>query len=425
MSSIIINGGKKVSGEVYIDGSKNSVLPILVSCIITNSITTLKNCPKLSDVDVTLDILKSLGCKVFTNKDVITIDSTSVNNFCIDKDNSCKMRASIIFLGALLSKFKKAKMYVPGGCNLGKRPIDLHIDALCTLGCDIKISEGEIVAKANVGIKSGIVKLKIASVGATENIIIASCTKNAIVKIENAAREPEIVDLCNFLNSCGANIVGAGTSTITINGVEKLHNTTYSIMPDRIVTVSYLAICAVCGGELLLKNTDFETVKEMLPYFTKIGCELKIKSDSIHIKSNGNVNGLGTITTAPYPSFPTDAQPIFVAMATNAKSGVSTFIETIFENRYVYTREILKFGARIYVDENVATVYSGCLLDKSTRVKATDLRGGMALIILACAINEKTIIDDVHHIYRGYSNIVQKLKNIGIDIKENMCEQKE
>jgi len=421
MSDIIINGGKKVNGTINIEGSKNSVLPILVSCLITNSISTITNCPKLSDVDATLDILKKLGCKITTNGNTVTVDSRSAKDYKISNYDSCQMRASIIFLGALLSRFKRADMYTPGGCNLGKRPIDLHISSLKELGASIDIDNNNLIAEIKGDIRASTIRLKISSVGATENIVIASCISKNTTILHNAAKEPEICDLVHFLNSCGANIQGVGTETITIKGVGSLKDSTYRIMPDRIVTISYMSICAVCGGELCLTNTNYKDIKKMLPYFLESGCNLDIKNGNIKIKSDGLLKNLGDIVTAPYPAFPTDAQPIFVAMATRAE-GISTFVETMFENRYVYTKEIAKLGARIDVDKNVAKVYgrSEFICDKV--VKATDLRGGMALIILACCINGTTVIGDTHHIYRGYSNIIQNLQNIGINIKESIDE---
>lgn len=423
MSSITINGGKKVNGVIKIHGSKNSVLPILVSCLITNSVTTLTNCPNLSDVRVTLDILKKLGCKVTVQKDIIIIDSKNANNFKINKKDSCKMRASIIFLGALLSRFKKADMYTPGGCNLGERPIDLHIDSLKKLGANIDVSDNHLNGYVDDNFDGQYINLKIPSVGATENIIIASCLANGTVTIKNPAREPEIIDLCNFLNSCGANIKGAGSTLITIVGVKSLNDTTYKIMPDRIVTVSYMALCAVCGGKLLLKNTNYKDIKEMLPYFKKSGCMVKVRDNSIYIKSNGKLKSLGTIKTVPYPGFATDAQPIFVAMAVRANGGMSRFIETIFDNRFCYTNEIVKLGARIKVKNNVAYVFGNCMLNNKNTVKATDLRGAMSLVILASSIKGTTKIYDSYHIHRGYGDILDNLRSIGINIKESIDEK--
>ncbi|MGL5973475.1 MAG: UDP-N-acetylglucosamine 1-carboxyvinyltransferase [Oscillospiraceae bacterium] len=416
MSKLIINGGNEVNGTIKIQGAKNSVLPILASCIITRNVSTIKNCPDLSDVDTTLKILKSLGCKIYVEYDTVTIDSRNIDKFNIDHNCSKEMRSSIIFLGALLSRSKKASMSLPGGCKLGKRPIDLHINSFSKMGAIIDVEGENLSAFCCDGLRGCDINLKFPSVGATENIMIAACGAEGRTVIKNVAKEPEIIDLANFLNSCGADIEGYGTETIIVNGVKNFNDTTYCIMPDRIETITYMAIAAVCKGKLTLTNTNYKDVKEMLPFFNKCGCTLNYNKNVISIESTSRLNNLGTIVTGPYPEFSTDAQPIFVAMMSTAK-GQTKFVENIFENRFMYADEIKKMGCNIFVGDNIAVV-DGVENLNASLVNSTDLRGGANLVVLACKTKGETIICDTHHIYRGYSNLVKNLQSIGVNIKE-------
>lgn len=416
MSKFLINGGKKVFGDVKISGSKNSILPILSACIITNSVVKLKNCPYLSDVQVSLQILRNLGCKVNVYKDMIEIDSRNINDSEVSESLSVKMRSSIFFLSSILSRKKRACIYLPGGCDLGKRPIDLHIYALEKMGVEFLINENKIIGEVNKDIDCVEINFKIKSVGATENSIIYSCISEGKTIINNASKEPEIVDLVNFLNSCGANIKGAGTDTIEVKGVDKLHGCEYSIMPDRIETITYMGLVACCGGEVNLHNIDSSTINDGIIYFEKSGCNIKVHGDVLNIKINERPKSIEYLKTAPYPSFSTDAQPIFVAVMA-LSCGETVFWETIFENRYKYIDEMYNFNVDIKVDGQYAFVKGKEDLI-CAKVKATDLRGGAALVLLACAINGESEISNIYHIDRGYSYFLEKLNGLGVDIRK-------
>lgn len=416
MSKFLIHGGKKVFGDVKISGSKNSVLPILSACIITNSVVTLKNCPYLSDVKVSVEILKSLGCKINVYDDIIEIDSREIYNNEVSESLSIKMRSSIFFLSSILSRKKQVCIYLPGGCNLGKRPIDLHIDALEKMGVDFSINGNKIVGKVNKEIDCVEINFKVKSVGATENAIIYSCISKGKTIINNASKEPEIVDLVNFLNSCGANIKGVGSDTIEVQGVDKLHGCEYLIMPDRIETITYMGLVACCGGEVNLHSIDSSTIDDGITYFKKSGCSIKIDGDILNIKCNERPKPIKYLKTAPYPSFSTDAQPIFVAVM-SLSYGKTVFWETIFENRYKYIDEMHKFNVDIKVNGQYAFV-NGKEDLTCAKVKATDLRGGAALVLLACAINGESEISDIYHIDRGYSYFLEKLNDLGVDIRK-------
>lgn len=414
MGKYIINGGKILNGEVYISGAKNSVLPILAGTVLNGGITVLKNVPIISDTFVALDILKKLGCLVYFEKNKLIIDSSYINTTVVPEELVKKMRSSIIFLGSLLARFKKAEIGYPGGCKLGKRPIDLHINSLKKLNINIE-ENGSIFAKAD-DILPNTINLSFASVGATQNIILASIFSNGETIIKNCAKEPEIVDLQNFLNNMGASISGAGTDTIYIKGVKELKKySEYTIMPDRIEAGTFLCLACCNGGKITVKNVVPSHIKYITNLLKKLGCEIDIKKDSITIERKGEIKNIDFLETAPYPLFPTDLQPQFMTTLAIA-NGNSILKESIFEARNKHIKELNKFGANIKEDENIFLI-NGISKFKAANVYAEDLRGGAALIIAGlCAEGESTIFNS-EYIMRGYENIEKKLQKIGANIK--------
>lgn len=414
MASISINGGTPLYGNLKIKGAKNAVLPIIAASILTHGKVELRNCPDLSDVKSALNILKKLGGKFFIKGTTIWIDCTDINNSFIGHDDAKEMRSSIIFLGALLARNKQAKLFFPGGCELGPRPIDLHIQALKTLGAQIHTRDGFLECSAP-DLQGAVIHLDFPSVGATENTLIAAVRSEGVTIIENAAREPEIVDLAAFLNKCGANIQGAGTGTIRIAGVKKLHGCTHEVMPDRIVTLTYMAAVGAAGGDVTLEGTKWEDFKAALPLFTQSGVKLTLAENSIRVVSDGNLKAVSKVTTQPYPGFPTDAQPIAVVMTLKAK-GESVFEETIFSGRYKYVPALKKMGADIEINKRIARVRGVDTLTGGT-VHCTDLRGGAALVIAGLVAKGETTVCDIEHLDRGYSYIEKDLQKLGASIK--------
>lgn len=414
MSKLIINGNKKLFGDVNIHGAKNSVLPILAATVLCEGESIIHNCPHLSDVNASMNILKYLGCKC-TLKDNTAIVNT-VNFKCnrIPDRLMLKMRSSVMFLGAILGRCGSAIISSPGGCELGPRPIDLHISALKRLGAEVSERHGYIEFNAPKGLTGADINLSFASVGATENIILAAVTANGVTEIHNAAKEPEICDLANYLNSCGARIYGYGTDTITIYGVKNLHGCEYSVMPDRIVAVTFMAAAAITGGNVLLKNIEPSHLTAVTSVFEEVGCEIKFANKTLNIKAPSRLLRASTIRTAIYPGFPTDAGPLALAMLSKAK-GTSIIVENIFENRFRYVDELKRLGAKINVEGRVAIIDGVNLLSGAT-CKCTDLRGGAALVVAALSAQGTSIIRDIHHIERGYENIAKRLSLLGADI---------
>ena len=410
MTHLLIDGGRKLSGEINIHGAKNSVLPILAACYLNSAKTVLHNCPKLSDVSTAIEILKTLGCRVEQIGNDIMVDSSSANNYCIPYKLMEKMRSSIIFMGAILAKCNKAKLCMPGGCELGPRPIDLHLISLKKLGVDITDLSGIIEAKTN-GICGSVINLPFPSVGATENIILASVLAKGETVIHNAAREPEIVDLACFLNSCGAQIAGMGSSSIKICGVKKLNGCEHSIIPDRIEAGTYMAAAAITGSTLTLNNICVEHIRPVLYAFNEAGCDFEFSNNSLKIISPKRLNRVKSVRTLVYPGFPTDMLSVFMA-AMSVADGTSMFVETIFQNRYKQVSDLVKMGASIKVEERVAVVEGVNRLNCAI-VSATDLRGGAALIVAALNANGVTKIYDVKHIDRGYEDIEYTLNSLG------------
>lgn len=412
MSSYIIKGGQKLSGEIINSGSKNATLPILATCILNPNPVTFYNVPNIEDVRTTLKILQILGCKITKKCDRITISSENMNNTEIPKELMHKLRSTVILVGALLARFKKATFSFPGGCNIGARPIDLHIKAFKELGIQVEEKNNEIVCNANE-IQAKKIKLDFASVGATENIILASVYSKGTTYIYNAAKEPEIKDLANCLNKMGARIYGAGTSKIVIIGVNKLYATNYRIMPDRIEAGTYLCAAIMTKGNIIIKNTSPTDLMEVLYKLKEIGCKVTIKTDQIILRSPKRIK-CTNITTKVYPGFPTDMQPIFTAVLTKAE-GKSKIEENIFENRFEFCKELNKMGAEIKID-NHEILINGVRDLKNSVVESTDLRGGAALIIAGLSTKGTTIVKNAEYVLRGYEKLCEKLNSLGADI---------
>ena len=413
MSSYIIEGGHKLEGTVKISGSKNAALPILAATVLNVGKTTLYNVPNIQDTQMMFKILETLGGKVEKKNNKIIIDTSKINKFEIPEELMHKMRSSVILAGALLGRYKKAIFSYPGGCDIGSRPIDLHLRSFEKLGINVVQNYGNIICDAEK-IKGEKIDLDFPSVGATENAILASVLAEGITTITNAAREPEIIDLQNFLNKMGAKIIGAGTNEIQITGVKKLKDISYNIMPDRIETGTFLCLAVATKGNLILENTNAEHITPVITKLQEADCKIEIEKNKIKINSNKKIKALD-IKTMPYPGFPTDMQSVFAAMLTTAK-GTSIIVENIFENRFKYTQELNKMGAKITV-EGKSAIIRGVRKLYGANVKATDLRGGAALVLAGLSAKGITKVENIEYILRGYENFDKKLRNINANIQ--------
>lgn len=413
MSVWKVSGGKKLYGDLRIQGSKNAVLPIMAAAIVTGCETELINCPRLSDVEAAMSILRHLGCKAEREGDTVNIDSRGMNRTDIPHDLMREMRSSVIFLGAILARAHEAKLSYPGGCELGPRPIDLHLEALRSLGAEISEQGGSLYCRDN-GLKGSRINLSFPSVGATENAMLTACGAKGETVITNAAKEPEIVDLQEFLRKLGVSVSGAGTSTITICGFVPQKRVGHRIMTDRIASATALCCAASAGGSITLKSvapSDFETVTSALE---SMGCEIERKASSVKISVSRPLRAPRPIVTRPYPGFPTDAQPLLMAACLRAE-GTTVFTENIFENRYRHAVELCRLGADISVVGRVAVV-TGVNELIGAPVSATDLRGGAALVAAALGANGDTTIYDAGHIARGYEEFDKMLMSLGADV---------
>lgn len=413
MEKLIINGFNKLGGEISVHGAKNSVLPILAATLLVKGESIIHNVPDLSDVDASIKILRFLGAKVRKENSTVIVDASAVIRNHIPEEMMREMRSSIIFLGSLLSRTKEASLCYPGGCDIGIRPIDLHISSLKKLGVSITENGGCISCKA-AGLHGAKIILTFPSVGATENIIISSVLAKGKTTIINAAREPEISDLAAFLNSCGAKIFGAGEGTIEIEGVSELNGAVHSIIPDRIVAATYMSVGALCCDELVIKNVKSNHLSPVFPVFMDMGCKLYVNSGNLKIVPPRRIKRVKNISTMPYPGFPTDCQAIVMAALTQAK-GATIIKESIFESRFKHIGELNRFGADITVKDSIAVV-NGVKNLYGANVYCTDLRGGAALVIAALAAEGISTIGDIYHIDRGYEKIEQSLGSIGADI---------
>lgn len=407
-----IKGVKKLEGIVNISGSKNASLPILAASILNGKTATIYNLPDIKDVKTTLKILEILGCKVVKKRNKVIIDSSNMDKFVVPHDLMRELRSSVILAGSIIGRFKKAVFSYPGGCEIGARPIDLHIENFKKIGINIEENAGYIVCNCDK-IKSAEVHLEFPSVGATENIILASILSDAEIIITNAAMEPEIVDLQEFLNRMGAKVYGAGTNCIKIVGVKRLKEVSYTIMPDRIETGTFLAMCAATGGNLELRNTNYNHIIPVLDKLEETGCRIEKNKNNIYIEAKKRLKAID-IKTLPYPGFPTDMQSIFLGMLCSAK-GTSVITENIFENRFKCVPELNRMGAKIKIEGNCAIV-KGVRKLTGTEVRATDLRGGIALVIAGLTANGITKVENIGFIERGYEKLETKLTKIGASI---------
>lgn len=412
MAEYIIKGGKKVLGEVAISGSKNAALPIIAASILNSGKTTLYNVPNIHDTQMMFEILKKIGGSVTKKKNKIVIDTSKIHKYEIPEDLMRQMRSSVIIVGSLLGKYREATFSYPGGCDIGTRPIDLHLKAFEKMGVNINKNYGNITCTCDK-IRGEKIDLDFPSVGATENAILAACLAEGNTIITNAAREPEIIDLQRFLNKMGAKIKGAGSNQIEIIGVKKLHDVSYNIMPDRIETGTFLCLAAMTGGNIRLINTDCETITPVIDKLEEAGCKLKTSKNKIEISAPKKIKAVN-IKTMPYPGFPTDMQSIFATTMTTAK-GTSIVVENIFENRYKYTQELVRMGAKINVEGKTAVV-KGVRKLYGANVKATDLRGGASLVLAGVGAKGITKIENIEYILRGYEKFDHKLQEIGVDI---------
>lgn len=396
----MINGPLKVSGEFDVQGSKNSILPILASTILSNGECIIKNCPDIIDVHTSLEILNYLGCKTKFENSTITVNSEYISKNEIPERLMRKMRSSIIFLGVLIARTGRAKVSFPGGCELGPRPIDLHLSALQQLGVSVNNVHGNLECKIIDKIIGANIVLPFPSVGATENILLVSSICEGTTIIENAAREPEIIDLASFLVKIGAKIQNAGNSRIIVNGVKKFYSAEHTVIPDRIVSITILSAAAATGGHLIIKNMNSEYISSTIPIFEESGCIIKSKKSQIELISPERLYSVKEIRTMPYPGFPTDAQAIIMAMLATS-IGTSVFIETIFENRFKHIEELVKLGAKIKSNGNIA-VLDGTQCLFGAKVQANDLRGAAALLIAGLSAHGETVISGMEYFLRGY-----------------------
>lgn len=416
MLSYIIKGNNKIQGTVEASGSKNAALPIIATAILNPEPVTFYNIPDIEDTRITLQILKILGCNVEVSSDKIKISSKKMNNKIIPKELMHKLRSTVVLAGAILGRFKEATFSYPGGCNIGKRPIDMHLKAFKEMGVEIEEKEDYIHCKAKNELIGTKIKLNFPSVGATENIILASVYCEGVTHIINAAREPEIQDLAKCLNRMGAKVYGAGTSRITVCGVKKLHKADYRIMTDRIETGTLLCAGAITGGNVKIENANPEHLLTVLYKLKNMGCDISFTKNSITLRSPKKLKSVN-IETTPYPGFPTDMQPIISAVLTKAE-GTSIIKENIFENRFKYALDLIKMGANIKLneDENYIEIIGENKL-KGETVSSRDLRGGAALVLAGLAGEGITKVENAEYILRGYENLEKKLNKLGAKIK--------
>ncbi len=416
MARLLIEGCKQLSGEVKVQGSKNSTLPILAATVLTKDESVLHNCPCLSDIDASLKILRYLGFSAARSGHTLVVNTKEMTGDSIPDSLMREMRSSIIFLGAILARVGRAKLYFPGGCELGPRPIDLHLDALRKMGAQISECHGEINCSAPKGLKGASVALSFPSVGATENIMIAACLAKGTTTITNAAREPEIEDLADFLNKCGGCVHNAGEGTVVIEGVEKLHGTSHNIIPDRIVAATLMSAAAVTGSGIVLRDIIPNHLGAILSAFEEAGCDINIKEGVMDFSAPHRLKAFRCVRTTPYPGFPTDAQAPVMAMATLAK-GTTVFVETVFESRYKHVGEFLRLGAQVKAEGRVAVV-EGVQSLYSSSLQAQDLRGSAALVVAALAAQGKSEIDTTKYLERGYEDFDVVLRSLGAEIKK-------
>ncbi len=419
MEKLFIQGGRRLSGTVKISGAKNAVLPVIAASLLASTPSVIEEIPDLDDVTTITEVLQYLGLNTRREPGRLFIDSTGIKSCEASYELVRKMRASFLVMGPLLSRFQEARISQPGGCAIGTRPIDLHLKGFEALGAEIIQGHGFIEARAPKGLQGAKVYLDFPSVGATENIMMAASLANGRTIIENAAQEPEIVDLANYLNAMGANVRGAGTNAIRIEGVKNLTGTTYAVIPDRIEAGTYMVAAAITGGDVLLKNVLYEHLKPLVAKLKEAGVAIEQDVDQMRVTASGGLRAVD-IKTLPYPGFPTDMQAQFMALMSVA-DGSSVVSETVFENRFMHVDELKRMGANIRVDGRIAML-DGVKKLTGCPVTATDLRAGAALVLAGLAAEGQTEIGSVYHIDRGYDRIVDKLQGLGADISRRDSE---
>jgi UDP-N-acetylglucosamine 1-carboxyvinyltransferase len=420
MEQYVIKGGSPLYGEVVIGGAKNAALAILAAAIMTDETVTIENLPNVRDINVLLQAIEEIGAHVErVNPHKVKINGSFIRDLTVDNEFIRKIRASYYLIGALLGKYKRAEVALPGGCNIGGRPIDLHIKGFRAMGATVDISHGLVRARAE-HLKGTHIYLDKVSVGATINIMMAAAMADGKTVIENAAKEPHVVDVANFLNSMGANIRGAGTDVIRIVGVDKLHKTEYSIIPDQIEAGTFMFAAAAAGGDILVKNVIPKHLEATTAKLLEVGCRVEEFDDALRVISDGHLQHT-QVTTLPYPGFPTDMQPQ-MAVLLGMASGTSTVTESIFENRFKYVDELTRMGAEIKVESNIAII-TGVSKYTGARVNAPDLRAGAALVIAGLAAEGITVVDDIYYIERGYEELERKLTELGACIEKVSTEK--
>lgn len=416
MDSLVIEGGKRLDGEVWISGAKNAALPILAAAILPSAPITICNLPHLHDITTMLELLRRMGIELtIGDKLSVELDPTTITEYVAPYELVKTMRASILVLGPLLARHGRAQVSLPGGCAIGSRPVDLHIRGLEAMGAQITVENGYIDARVDGRLKGGRVFFDTVTVTGTENILMAAALADGETIIENAAREPEVVDLAECLIAMGAKIEGAGTDTIRVQGVEKLNGCTFSVMPDRIETGTYLIAGAITSGRVRTRNTRADILDAVLQKLQEAGAKITTGDDWIELDMEGRKPKAVNITTAPYPAFPTDMQAQFAALNSVAE-GVGRIKETIFENRFMHMQEMIRLGAKVAIEGNTAII-EGVENLKGARVMATDLRASASLVLAALVAEGETPIDRIYHIDRGYECIEEKMQLIGAQIR--------
>jgi len=416
MDKLLITGGKPLDGEIRISGAKNAALPILMGALLASEPVRIGNIPHLHDITTTLELLGQMGVTLTVDeKSAVLIDATTLTDTEAPYDLVKTMRASILVLGPLLGKFGKADVSLPGGCAIGSRPVDLHLRGLEAMGAEIKVENGIIKATDGGGLKGAHIFLDQVTVTGTENLMMAAVLAKGTTVLENAAREPEVVDLANYLNSMGADINGMGTATITIEGVKSLHATEYNILPDRIETGTYLVAAALSRGKIKLKDTDANQLEAVLLKLEETGADIEVGDDWISLDMHGKRPKAVSIRTAPYPAFPTDMQAQFTALNSVAE-GQATIVETVFENRFMHVHELQRMGANLQIEGNTV-VCNGTESLTAAPMMATDLRASASLVIAALVADGESTVERIYHIDRGYECIEEKLQQLGAKIR--------
>ena len=415
MSQLLIEGGRPLEGETAIQGAKNSVLPILAATLLTGSQVRIENCPRLRDVEASIRILEALGCSARWEGDDLAVDTAGLCRSQVSDILMREMRSSAIFLGAVLGRCGEAELSYPGGCELGPRPIDLHLAGLRRLGAEIDEAGGLLRCKA-AKLRGCDIVLSLPSVGATENLMLAACAAEGVTRIANAAREPEIVDLQGFLNACGARVSGAGSSTVTVEGGRPLHGCTYRVLPDRIVAATYLCAAAGAGGQIFLRHAEEPQLATVTAVLREAGCRIRAHEEGLECCCDGRLRCVSRVRTAPYPGFPTDAQAVLMAALLRSR-GSTVFEENMFESRYRHVDELARMGAAVQVSGRVAVV-SGVEKLHGATVCAHDLRAGAALVIAGLAAEGVTYVEHIHFIERGYEHLIRKMSELGADIRK-------